>query len=76
MWGEDIVHACIEIYILRIFDGDILNIIGMMTEEMAYVFRKFHPVDRMIISRDDGMLNPYFDIIKGQLIDLYSFNTL
>ena len=35
--------------------------------------RKFDPVLRMIISRDSGLLNDYFSITKGQLIDLYAF---
>ncbi len=37
------------------------------------MFRKFVPVRRMIISRDSGLLNEYFSITKGQLIDLYYF---
>lgn len=55
------------------FDGDILNIIGLMTPELSYTFRKFSPVERMIISRDTGMLNPYFSISKGDMICLYDF---
>lgn len=55
------------------FDGDILNIIGMNTKEISYIFRKFDPITRMVISRDSGLLNNYFSITKGQLIDLYYF---
>lgn len=55
------------------FDGDILNIIGILSDEMKYIFRKFNPVERMIMSRDSGLLNEYFAITKGQLIDLYYF---
>ena len=40
------------------------------------VFRKFDPVTRMIIDRDSGLLNDYFTIAKGQLIDLYYFCTI
>ena len=58
------------------FDGDILNIIGVMTDELKYMFRKFDPVSRMIISRDSGLLNEYFSIEKSQLIDLYYFCTM
>lgn len=58
------------------FDGDILNIIGMMSDELIYAFRKFDPVSRMIISRDSGLLNNYFALTKGQLIDLYYFCTI
>ena len=38
--------------------------------------RKFDPIRRMIISRDSGLLNEYFSITKGQLIDLYYFSTI
>ena len=38
--------------------------------------RKFDPIRRMIISRDSGLLNEYFSITKGQLIDLLFFCTL
>ena len=56
--------------------GDILNIIGLETKELAYIFRKFEPVERFIISRDSAQLNSYFSIVKGQLIDLYYFATI
>ena len=55
------------------FDGDILNIIGLMMKEIIYMFRKFNPVERMIMSRESGKLNEYFAITKGQLIDLMQF---
>lgn len=58
------------------FDGDILNIIGMMDKSISYMFKKFDPIKRMIISRDSGLLNDYFSITKGQLIDLYYFCTM
>jgi len=40
------------------------------------MFRKFDPIKRMIISRDSGLINEYFTIVKGQLIDLYYFATI
>ena len=58
------------------FDGDILNMIALINKEFARMFRKFDPVKRMIISRDSGLLNSYFAITKGQLIDLYHYATL
>lgn len=58
------------------FDGDILNIIGLIDKSISYMFRKFDPIRRMIISRDSGLLNEYFSIIKGQLIDLNYFCTI
>jgi hypothetical protein len=58
------------------FDGDILNIIGLMLEELKYSFRKFDPVSRMIISRDTGLVNDYFAMTKDQLIGLNYFATV
>ena len=58
------------------FDGDILNIIGLMDKSLVHMFRKFDPILRMIIDRDSGLLNDYFMITKGQLIDLYYFCTI
>ena len=55
------------------FDGDVLNIISITLDELKYAFRKFSPVDRMILSRDSGELNEYFTITKSQLIDLHYF---
>ena len=56
--------------------GDILNMIAITTDELIHAFRKFDPVTRMIISRDSGLLNDYFAVTKGQLIDLYAFCTI
>lgn len=58
------------------FDGDELNIIGLLDRSISYMFRKFDPVERMIIDRDSGKLNDYFGITKGQLVDLYYFATI
>lgn len=58
------------------FDGDILNIIAMVNQEIAHMFRKFDPIQRMIIARDTGLLNDYFNIEKSQLIDLNYFCTI
>jgi RNA polymerase rpb1, domain 2 len=55
------------------FDGDILNMILVTLEELKYLFRKFNPIERMIVSKDNGLLNDYFSITKGQLIDLFYF---
>lgn len=58
------------------FDGDEINQIILLDRAMAHMFRKFNPVERMIIDRDSGLLNEYFDINKGQKIDLYYFCTV
>ena len=48
----------------------------MVDKSISYMFRKFDPIRRMIISRDSGLLNEYFSITKGQLIDLSYFCTM
>lgn len=50
--------------------------LGIMTDELKYAFRKFDPITRMIISRDTSLLNDYFSVTGTQLIDLYHFCTL
>mgnify|MGYP007011211924 FL=1 len=45
-------------------------------EEFKHMFRKFNPTERMLIDRATGLLNNYFALTKGQLIDLYHFATL
>lgn len=58
------------------FDGDIINIVACMTDEIKHIFRNYDPVRRMIISRDTGYLNPYFSIVKSERINLYWFCTM
>lgn len=58
------------------FDGDILNIIAMMGDELVYAFRKYDPITRMMISRDNGLLNSYYALDKDPLINLYDFCTI
>lgn len=55
------------------FDGDVINQIGIMSDEVAYAFRKFDPIDRMIISRDSGKINGYFMNTKDQLLTIREF---
>ena len=58
------------------FDGDILKIIAMMGDELVYAFRKYDPITRMMISRDNGLLNSYYALDKDPLINLYDFCTI
>lgn len=44
-----------------------------MNEQVAYAFRKFDPIDRMIISRDNGKVNGYFMNTKDQLLTIREF---
>lgn len=58
------------------FDGDILNIIGLVNKDILKMFKKFEPIRHMETDRDTGKLNSLFSINKGQLIDLYYFATI
>ena len=71
--NEDIVYT---IYKYIELQGDILNMFAVMTPELQRMFRKFNPTERMLIDRATGLLNTYFAVSKGQLIDLYHFATL
>lgn len=56
------------------FDGDILNIISLKTKKMVKEFQTINPRKCMYISRDDGLFNADFNLLKDQLIGLYQFN--
>ena len=58
------------------FDGDILNIIGLVDRALQKMYRKYDPVSRMLTDRDSGLLNNYFVINKDQLINLSMFATM
>lgn len=58
------------------FDGDILNIIGLIDPALVYMFRKFDPTSRMTIDRSTGLLNKNIALDKNQKIDYYYFCTV
>lgn len=58
------------------FDGDILNIIGLLDPAFIHMFRKYDPIDRMIIDRSTGKLNESVMLDKNQMIDFYYFCTV
>lgn len=58
------------------FDGDILNMFAVLLEELQKMYRRYSPTEYMIIDRATGLLNPYFSVTKGQLIDFYHFANL
>jgi len=58
------------------FDGDILNIIGLVDRAFQKMYRKYDPVSRMLTDRDSGLLNNYFVINKDQLINLSNFASM
>lgn len=58
------------------FDGDVLNIIGLVNDTVKLLFAKFDPKLDMIISFENGYINPLFSVSKGCKSDLYSFMIL
>lgn len=59
------------------FDGDILNIVSLKTKEMVKDFDKtFNPRKSMFISRNDGLFNNDFNLLKDEAIGLYEFNNI
>lgn len=57
------------------FDGDILNIISLKNKEMAKKYNAtLSPRKSMTISRNDGMFNDDFNLLKDQSIGLFQFN--
>lgn len=71
----------LPIQILRVlnadFDGDILNIISLKTKKLIKAYDKtFNPKKNMFISRNDGLFNDDFNLLKDQLIGLYQFNNI
>ena len=59
------------------FDGDVLNIISLKSKKHIKAFNKtFNPVTSMFISRNDGLFNDDFNLLKDQIIGLYEFNNI
>jgi DNA-directed RNA polymerase beta' subunit len=78
-YDEDYTMS-IPIHVLTVlnadFDGDVLNIISLKTKELKKAFVSFNPRLNMFISRNDGMFNNDFNLLKDQLIGLYEFNNI
>ncbi|MNI93047.1 hypothetical protein D3C81_1805190 [compost metagenome] len=59
------------------FDGDILNVISLKTKESEEAFDKaFNPRKNMYISRNDGLFNNDFNLLKDQMIGLNEFSNI
>lgn len=59
------------------FDGDVLNIIVLEDQRLVEDKNElFNPRSNMIISRDDGLFNNEFNLVKDQMIGLYKFCNL
>ena len=72
---EVLKENCVVVanHVKAALNADLINIIGIMNEQVAYAFRKFDPIDRMIISRDNGRVNSYFMNTKDQLLTIREF---
>lgn len=71
----------VPVFILRDlnadFDGDILNLISIKIKDLKLEFDKnFNPRKSLIISRNDGLFNDNFNLLKDQIIGLRSFNNI
>jgi hypothetical protein len=56
------------------FDGDILNIVSLKDKELSNAYNKVFNPKKMYISRNDGLFNNDFNLLKDQAIGLYQFN--
>lgn len=55
------------------FDGDALNSISLKDAELVKAYKLFDPRSNMIISKNDGLFDNNFNLIKDQLICLHQF---
>lgn len=55
------------------FDGDTLNDVPIIEKDFADKFKKFFNPERMVISTATGRFNNSVNLIKDQLVGLYSF---
>jgi len=58
------------------FDGDVPNLIALVSDYEKHIFRKFRPSENMLIRRDTHLLNGDYRVQKSQMIDLYYFCTM
>jgi DNA-directed RNA polymerase, beta'' subunit/160 kD subunit len=58
------------------FDGDSINALSLKDIYLKKAYNKFNPRTKMIISKNDGLFDNNFNLIKDQLICLHYFNTL
>lgn len=58
------------------YDGDILNLLALITKEIQYLFRKFDPKKRYILSRTGEGLDPKFGLTSTDIVNLYHFATM
>jgi hypothetical protein len=62
---------------MKIWDNVVLNITVLEDQTLSDdKNRLFNPRDNMIISRNDGLFNNDFNLVKDQMIGLYQFCNL
>lgn len=58
------------------YDGDSCNTLSLKDIYLKKAYDKFNPRKKMIISKNDGLFDNCFNLIKDQLICFHQFNTL
>lgn len=58
------------------YDGDILNLLALITKAIQHLFRKFDPKRRYILSRTGEGLDPKFGLTSTDVVNLYHFATM
>ena len=58
------------------YDGDVLNLMALVTKEIQHLFRKFDPRRRYIMSRTGEGINPKFGLTSTDTVNLYQFATM
>lgn len=58
------------------FDGDAENAISLKDLYLKKAYGKFDPRENMIVSKNDGLFDNNFNLIKDQLICFHQFNRL
>lgn len=60
----------------KTFDGDILNMVALVTAAIKHMFRKFDPVERYMLSRTTGQLDHKFGVTSTDIVNIYNFATM
>ena len=58
------------------FDGDQMNTLSLKTVYMRKAYDIFDPRENMAISKNDGLFDSNFNLIKDQMICVHQFTTL
>lgn len=58
------------------YDGDVLNLLALITKEIQYLFRKFDPKRRYMLSRIGEGIDTKFGLTSTDITNLYHFATM